>query len=114
MLSYGIDETVKDDAAAALGDTFDDQDPVRELSQVKVVARIALLEQGERHMVDTLHRKEQMKRLLELTVRAKSMKAKLKMVHEQRDVITQIASRCSVTAKASKTAPLTRAQQEPY
>ncbi len=61
-----IDETAKDDAAAALGDTFYDQDPVRELSEVEVVAHIALLEQEERQIVDMLHGQEQVNRLLDL------------------------------------------------
>ncbi len=109
--SGDVHEAMKSDAAVASADeVFSGEDPFKELTEEEVASHIASLEQEEAQMAATIQREKQVNKLLELTLKTKTMKDKLKFVHEQGDNIRSIASgwsRTALTSDSAKTAPLT-------
>ncbi len=89
--SGDVHEAMKSDAAvASVDEVFSGADHFNELTEEKVASRIASLEQEEVQMAATIQREKQVNKLLELTLKAKTMKDKLRFVHEQR--VTQVAA----------------------
>ncbi len=97
-----VDKATKCDAAVASVDKiFIVKDALKELSEEEVASHIALLEQEEVQMAANIQRERQVNKLLELTLKAKNMKDKLRSAHEQCDTIKCNTSGCSGTAKTS-------------
>ncbi len=107
--SGDVHEAMKSDAAVASADkVFSGEDPFKELTE-QVASHIASSEQEEVQMAATIQREKQVNKLLELTLKAKTMKNKLRFVHEQHDNIKSNASGRSgtaITSDGAKTAPL--------